>query len=179
VTADPVPCLDCHRPLNAPESVARKRGRHCQEVFEGDTHISPKPRRPMRRKRLPEDEPFPNFPKLTERTPAVTEFVQFIEVNDHEGETWNFWLQRDGNEDAIAELRAALAEMRADDPELPYTLADETTPESEVDVLVTHSDSGYMAYETKVVGSCSFPDNLGEDLEDLYKGGIKDYFTTA
>ncbi|MCU1687832.1 MAG: hypothetical protein JWQ81_8571 [Amycolatopsis sp.] len=71
MTADPVPCLDCHRPLKDPASIARQRGRYCQEIFEGDTHISPKLRRPMRRKRLPEDRPFPDFP--TERTPAVTD----------------------------------------------------------------------------------------------------------
>lgn len=75
---DPVPCLDCHRPLKTPESVARKRGRHCQEIFEGDTHIAPKPRRPMRRKRLPEDEPFPNFP--IERTTTVDDVDRIYEA---------------------------------------------------------------------------------------------------
>lgn len=73
MTADPVPCLDCHRPLKDPASIARQRGRYCQEIFEGDTHISPKPRRPGRRRRLPEDQHLTGFPDLTERTPAVAD----------------------------------------------------------------------------------------------------------
>jgi hypothetical protein len=48
--ATAVQCEDCHRPLKDPASIARGRGRICQAVFEGDTHISPVPRRPSRRR---------------------------------------------------------------------------------------------------------------------------------
>lgn len=99
----------------------------------------------------------------------MTDFVKFTENNDHEGETWNFWLQVDGNEDAIAELRALIA-----DQEDEYELAEETTPESEVDVLVKHTGMGYMRYENKVVGVLTLPDT--DALDDLYKGGIKDFY---
>lgn len=57
-------CLDCERNLTHPDSRARGRGRVCQEKFEGDTHVTPTPRR-MRRKRLPEDEVLTDFPTLT------------------------------------------------------------------------------------------------------------------
>ncbi|WP_418189808.1 DUF6011 domain-containing protein [Amycolatopsis orientalis] len=57
-------CCDCHRPLTDPVSVARRRGPVCTVKFEGDTHTSPKPRRPARRRRLPEDEPLTGFPPL-------------------------------------------------------------------------------------------------------------------
>lgn len=69
--ADPlelVQCLGCHRPLKDPDSRKRQRGRVCQEQFEGDTHVTSKPRRPGRRKRLPEDQPITGFPDLTGRT---------------------------------------------------------------------------------------------------------------
>jgi hypothetical protein len=71
-------CLDCHRPLKDPASIARQRGRYCQEIFEGDTHIAPKPRRPARMKRLAVDEPFPDF--LTERATAVIENSEAAEI---------------------------------------------------------------------------------------------------
>lgn len=57
-------CLGCERPLTHPDSIARQRGRVCQEKFEGDTHVTPIPRR-QRRKRLPEDEVLTDFPPLT------------------------------------------------------------------------------------------------------------------
>lgn len=48
--ATAVQCEDCHRPLKDPDSVARGRGPICQAAFDGDTHISPQPRRPSRRR---------------------------------------------------------------------------------------------------------------------------------
>jgi hypothetical protein len=59
----PTTCLDCGRPLTDPDSIARERGPDCAAKFEGDTHISPKAIRPARRRRLDEDEPFPDFPE--------------------------------------------------------------------------------------------------------------------
>jgi len=61
--AAPTKCQDCERPLTDPDSIARRRGPVCQAVFEGDTHVTPNPRR-YRRKRLPEDEVLTDFPPL-------------------------------------------------------------------------------------------------------------------
>lgn len=57
-------CRRCHRPLTDPVSVQRQRGPKCNAIYEGDTHRTPKPRRPARRRRLPEDEPLTGFPPL-------------------------------------------------------------------------------------------------------------------
>lgn len=64
-------CLDCERQLTDPDSIARERGRVCQEKFEGDTHVTPMPRR-MRRKRLPEDEAITGLDELVTPQPKGT-----------------------------------------------------------------------------------------------------------
>jgi recombinational DNA repair protein (RecF pathway) len=64
-------CLDCGRPLDHPDSIARERGRVCQEKFEGDTHVTPMPRR-MRRKRLSEDQVITGLDELVTPQPKGT-----------------------------------------------------------------------------------------------------------
>lgn len=105
----------------------------------------------------------------------MTTFVKFIEINDHEGETWRFYLQVDGNEKALEELKKRIAaEIKYDE----YTLTDERLTESDVDVLVRHSDCGYMDYENKVTGTLVLPYEKGVTIDEvLYKGGIRDLFT--
>jgi len=100
-------------------------------------------------------------------------FVSFIEHNDYEGESWRFWLQLDENEAALNKLQEAIKEQE-------YSLdLSKTLSETEVDVLVDNSRSGYMAFEHKVKGKFSMPENYSErDYDDkpFYKGGIKDFF---
>lgn len=103
------------------------------------------------------------------------QFISLTEDNYHEGETWRFWLQVDGNEAEIAKLRARVAEQG---DEGAYTLAadEDAIPESEVDILVKHSHSGYMAHENKVAGMLTLPNE--DDLNDLlYKGRVAEHFT--
>jgi len=109
------------------------------------------------------------------------QFIQFTEVNDNEGETWSFWLQYDGNQQAIDDFRDLLdeAEEHADDDEFPYTLTHNIEPESVVDKLVEYADEGYMASHNKVMGVFTCPDTLGEDADYLYKGGITKHFTAV
>jgi len=57
----PARCRDCHRLLTDSASIARHRGPVCAAKFDGDTHISRPPVRRARRRRLPEDVPFPDF----------------------------------------------------------------------------------------------------------------------
>lgn len=115
----------------------------------------------------------------------MTEFVEFFEDNEHEGETWRFWLQLDGNLAELRRLERAIIEVSsAHSYGCDYEL-DLDTPVSEhdVDVLVSRSRRGYMKYETKVVGRLKLPDDLvqqsdyGPTLDSLYKGEIVKYFT--
>lgn len=105
-------------------------------------------------------------------------FVSFIENNDNEGESWRFWLQYDGNKKAIDNLFTLFNTFDDDWMEESYTLDLTPVPEEEVDILVKHTDDGYMPYENKVVGKLDFPEpEDSESFNDmLYKGGIQDYF---
>lgn len=110
-------------------------------------------------------------------------FVKLTENNDNEGESWNFWLQLDGNEDGLKELQTWLNTF--DDNGEEYELNLTPVDESEVDTLVKHSGSGYMNYENKVVGTFKLPaitdkseENGYEWLNDnFYKGGIRNCFS--
>lgn len=112
-------------------------------------------------------------------------FVKLTEINDHEGESWHFWLQLDGNEE---QLKLLANDIDAFDEygeflELNMTPVDE----SEVDILVKHTNQGYMNYQNKVVGvfTCpKSPESIYDDEESgyewltdhFYKGGIQEYF---
>ncbi len=115
-------------------------------------------------------------------------FVRFDETNDHEGETWTFWLQVDGNENQLDKLWNLLIDAAKnpddedeEDEDFAYDLSDrseETLAEEHVDVLVKHAAGvGYMAAHTKVVGKFTCPDSLGDGADDLYKGKICKLFT--
>ena len=111
-------------------------------------------------------------------------FVKFTEHNDHEGESWNFWLQHDGNETELSKLKTFLAENDLEDNpgyELDMNLVDE----HEIDILVKHSDQGYMDYNNKVTGKFTMPEYVDDGLEDsafefagdhFYKGMIAELF---
>jgi hypothetical protein len=117
-------------------------------------------------------------------------FVKLTEVNEHEGETWRFWLQVDGNEAELGRLRGAIdavAQIYGDgEPGCPFVLAALSDAKSEayVDVLVdeTQDDEGYMAPNHKITGTLSVPSwpapgDFGSHIEqDLYKGGVAKLF---
>lgn len=110
------------------------------------------------------------------------QFVKFTEHNDHEGENWNFWLQLDGNEKELNKLSDFLTK---NDLEEQYDLDMTPVDEHEVDILVKHTDSGYMYYENKVTGTFTMPEYEDDGLEDsayefandnFYKGDIERCF---
>ncbi len=118
-------------------------------------------------------------------------FVKFTEHNDNEGESWNFWLQLDGNEDALARLKSIVDLQNDAGYDEEYTLDMTSVPENEVDILVKHSDSGYMNYENKSVGKLTVPafddklfeyqDEIDQAVFDwtgdnLYKGRVMEMF---
>jgi hypothetical protein len=106
-------------------------------------------------------------------------FVRLRETNDWEGESWDWWLQVDGNEDAIAKLREILEvwapDWGTDDP--PFVLhLDNVEPEHVVDKLVQYAAENYFRLHNKVSGRFTCPDDLGENAELLYKGAIRSCF---
>lgn len=104
-------------------------------------------------------------------------FVKFTETNDHEGEEWIFFLQVDGNEAELAKMEDMIESWEDESGyDSGYQLgSDDEIPESEVDICVKHSPSGYMDTFNKVVGVFTNP--VEDDLDDLfYKGGIRDHF---
>lgn len=104
----------------------------------------------------------------------MTSFTPLEEHNDHEGETWTFWLQRDGNEDSLQALSEALSAGNA------YWYAmnlDVAISEHDVDVLCEYGGQGYMDYHNKVLGKLEIPDGVSDDeFETLYKGGVRGLF---
>ena len=104
-----------------------------------------------------------------------TLFLQFTETNDHEGETWHYWLQIDGNELNIDQFRELVDAL--DDEQ--YELTVNIEPESVVDKLVQFADSGYGRTHSKVTGVFTCPDDLGEYGDSLYKGGVSKFFAAV
>jgi hypothetical protein len=104
-------------------------------------------------------------------------FVRLHEINEWEGETWDFWLQRDGNEAALERLGELIEDAMQDVEEPAFKLAlSDVEPESVVNKLVHYAADGYMAAHNKVTGTLTVPDSLGQDAEKLYKGGIRDFY---
>ena len=114
-------------------------------------------------------------------------FIKFTEGNDHEGETWNFWLQYDGNEKELDKLGHIIETL--EDNDISYSLNNTLIDESEVDILVKHTRDGYMDYENKITGIFTCPeidvdshkdeitDEIFESLDDnFYKGTIGRHF---
>lgn len=108
-------------------------------------------------------------------------FVRFVETNEHEAETWAWWLQLDGNKAQLDRLGRLLREAAPTSPyfdDFAWSLyLDDVEPEPIVDKLVQYADLGYYAAHNKVTGVFSCPDELGKGFGNLYKGRIRDYFT--
>lgn len=115
-------------------------------------------------------------------------YAKFVEDNDHEGESWTFWLQIDGNEGALDVLVAVLEQYEEQvEHDSEYQLVtDVKLSDHDVDVLVDHGGGdGYMANHTKVTGVLTVPDGLlerteyGPSLDRLYKGGVKNLYSAV
>lgn len=100
----------------------------------------------------------------------VSYWYKFTEHNDNEGETWHFFIQLSAGE------RDHL-EMLLEDFDLEhYSISQESYPELEVDILVKHSDCGYMNTYNKrpapySVSIFDLPEEAEELDEIFYKGG--------
>lgn len=106
------------------------------------------------------------------------QFVAFTEMNESEGEDWRFWLQRDGNEEKLKQLKAQLDEYDKEHEE--YELDMTPTEKWEVDVLVKHTTGGYMPFENKCVGILQLPELVQDHpLEAYYGGKIRKCFEVS
>lgn len=76
------------------------------------------------------------------------EFYHITEHNDWEGETWKFYLVKEGNEKFMDKLKKAVE--KHDEYGDTLEIGDELVPESEVDILVKHATNGYMKTHNKV-----------------------------
>jgi hypothetical protein len=125
-------------------------------------------------------------PKVKEAGPW---FTPLIEVNEHEGETWTWWIQIDGNQDILNEIAERIEAGRRDSdyyeeyslPEWPYG---EKLGRDQVALLERWSEGGYHPAHNAVTGVLVRPDRWIETadsesvyvrLDALYKGGISDW----
>lgn len=131
------------------------------------------------------------FVMVEDDVPSMN-FVKFTDTNDNEGESWNFWLQFDGNEVELKKLERILGKFD-EGGETSYSLDMSLVPESEVNSLVKYTDSGYMDYNNKVTGIFTCPtlsksidvfemeDEISDEAfewldQKFYKGEIQRYF---
>ena len=122
---------------------------------------------------------------MTENT-TEKRFARFVEVNEHEGETWNFWLELTGdNGSELETLQERIWDeytgpdgLQVEPGPQEFSLTEDVEDETIVDALVKYADEiGYMPTHQKVTGVFTCPEDLGEHLEKLYKGGIVKLFT--
>lgn len=107
----------------------------------------------------------------------MTLYRRFIEVNDNEGATWDWWLQTDGNEIPMAHLSAHIQARREQDRWYPYELTEDVLLGPDVDVLVKHAEENYYPLSNRVDGTLTLPEELDDEFDaELYKGGIRDFF---
>jgi hypothetical protein len=100
---------------------------------------------------------------MTEQT-----YVRFTENCDWEGESWNFYLPTEGNEEALAWLRGLVADG---DVSNQYEVGEETYTQAEVATLArSYSQTTYLQEHTVLSGRLA----TGYDMDALYKGGIRD-----
>jgi hypothetical protein len=114
----------------------------------------------------------------------------FIEVNDWEGETWNFYIPVAGNEEAVALLKEQLARVVAVDTnhesEHPYSISDKLRTSSQITTLTRFDDHcSYMAGHNLLEGTLTLPpfpkgltQKTAQDWEgQFYKGGITNFIS--
>lgn len=106
-------------------------------------------------------------------------FIPFVEENEHEGESWTFWLQYNGNETELIGLAEQLHEDRFEvEPAYSLDLSD-VEDEEVVERMCLRARMGYNPSDMMVRGKFTCPDipPTTEALDDLfYKGRITDHF---
>lgn len=115
----------------------------------------------------------------------MSKYAQLTEHNDHEGETWHFYIPIDGNEAVLDQLDTALGALGDRLEEDVFELELAPIPEMEVDILVKRGgDTDYMAEHNKLAGRLVLTDEhlaklAAGDIDPLYKGRIRDHMKAA
>ncbi len=106
---------------------------------------------------------------------SKTQFYRFTENNDNEGETWDFYFPM--TEEEAKHFYGVFIQAETEVNDFPYSFEhDDILSEKEIDVLVKHSRSGYMAYHNKCLKTIkpilelTVDDFLEDDI--FYKGGF-------
>jgi len=106
------------------------------------------------------------------------EYITFIESNDWENQTWNFYVPTKDNKTAIKELKRLLEERGDMDN---FRLDEKKLKEEEVNKLVRNSGgTHYMNDHTKLDGVFDISQLLAhrDIFVVLCKGGIRDFMVT-
>ena len=103
-------------------------------------------------------------------------YVAFTEHNEHEGETWTFYIPTHNNSIELKKLKTIMDKVDSESFELDSTLL----AEKEVDIIIDNCNGrgGYINAYHKLKGRFKCPiDRVDGDLLDdyFYKGGIRDY----
>jgi hypothetical protein len=114
-------------------------------------------------------------------------YTPLIENNDHEGETWTWWIQVEGNESTLDLIRGTLAECRSESEyfekyDLPEWPNGDRITDEQLAVLRRWSDGGYYRAHNPVYGVLVPPSEFFDStispfdrLDSLYKGGVDDW----
>lgn len=80
----------------------------------------------------------------------MKKYIQIEEYCGHEGESWSTFLVKEGNEKAIQKLKEAIDKYDyLQDNDNFLTIKNDDIEESEVDIVVKYSTSGYYDTFTK------------------------------
>lgn len=100
-------------------------------------------------------------------------FTQIIEHNEPEGESWSYWLQVEGNQEALNALFDAIEREGLEDE---YEITEQTIYEWELEPVIRYGNFGYgyMQQHHKFSGKLTLPEDFHPNI--LYKGQIEGYF---
>ena len=108
-------------------------------------------------------------------------WVELIEFNDWEGETWSKFIPVAGNEEALSLLQARIKQLDQDADYPAFLMREHAGNTEHIEALIAGSDSGYMERYArgperldvdKVKALVALDDDSVTDA--LYKGGIRD-----
>lgn len=102
---------------------------------------------------------------MTHMYMSTAPYIIFEEHNEHEGETWRFYIKYQGNEQQIGYLRGDLKRLHEEYHDEDYTIFDKCIPEYKVDVLNELDEEGYMAKHNKIDGKLDYVRIMQEKIE--------------
>jgi hypothetical protein len=114
-------------------------------------------------------------------------YTPLIENNDHEGETWTWWIRVEGNEGVLDLINDTILAARDvseyfEEYDLPEWPNGDRITDEQLAVLLRWSDGGYYRAHNPVYGRLVLPNDffdpefgIFERHESLYTGGLDDW----